>query len=119
MPNYAKRPVRYDQSRDPRRRVPSRDAERGWWEARKAILLPLIEQGLSSAQIAQKLTLSPSQIRANYQRLYNELELPKRNRNPVLLIRTIYARGWLPCPCGRKDHATTEELAEVGEPEAG
>lgn len=118
MPNFAKRPIRYDQSKNPRHRVPSRDAELGWWESRKKQLLPLIEKGMSSADIAEVLNISAVTVRSNYQRLYNELDLPKYERNPVLLVRTMYARGWLPCPCGRRvqdKNATTEENAEVDE----
>jgi DNA-binding NarL/FixJ family response regulator len=98
--NRAKRPVRYDQSSQAAYRVPSRDAERGWWEERKKILLPLIEAGLSSAEIGEKLRISPVTVRSNYQRLYNELSLPKYQRNPVMLLRVLYAKGWLECPCG-------------------
>lgn len=73
-----------------------------WWQERKKVLLPLIERGLTSDEISAELkTISASQVRSNYQRLYNELGLPKGSRNSVTLIRAIYARGWLPCPCGR------------------
>lgn len=105
----------------PQFRVPEREKELTWWQERKKVLLPLIEQGLTSDQISELLPISASQVRSNYQRLYNELGLPKGERNSVTLIRAIYARGWLPCPCDcsnnvGENRATTEENGQVGEP---
>lgn len=100
MPNRRNGPIRTDQSKWPGHRVPSRDYERENWDARKMNILRLLEKGMSSYQISEELILTPETVRSNLQRLYNELDLPKGQRNYVSLIRMVYANGWLDCPCG-------------------
>lgn len=100
MANRGDQPIRTDQSNWPGHRVPSRRGERSKWDRRKIAILQCAEQGMSSYQIAHELILTPETVRSNYQRLYNELGLPKGQRNTVSMMRAVYARGWLPCPCG-------------------
>lgn len=69
-------------------------------QRRKMAIVRLLEQGMSCYDIAEELLMEPATVRSYYQRIYNELELPKGQRNLVSMIRAIYARGWLPCPCG-------------------